>query len=147
MRTTIRTAVATLLIGALSAPAFAQGPETDTPAPGIRQVLAETRAGSEMSVARQFESGSSSGRALMWTGAALFVGGMGVGIFNFLNNQNGEYPEFGEATASNKKLGALGISTAFAGGALMAIGYKISPHSPDIQVGVDRFSVSKQLSW
>ena len=45
----------------------------------------------------------------------MFVGGMAVGLYAFLNNKNGEFPEFGEAEATNKPLGTAGLVTAFAG--------------------------------
>jgi len=47
---------------------------------------------------------------------ALFIGGFAVGVYGFLDNQNGKYAEFGEASARNVHLGAAGLGTAFAGG-------------------------------
>ena len=41
--------------------------------------------------------------ALMWSGTAMFVGGMSFGLYAFINNKNGRYSEFGEAAATNKK--------------------------------------------
>jgi hypothetical protein len=91
--------------------------------------------------------GSPSGRALKWAGAGLFVGGMGVAIYGFLNNKNGQYPEFGEFSATSTSLGAAGITAAFAGGALMALGHRMSRISPDIQAGAGHFAVSKRVAW
>lgn len=91
--------------------------------------------------------GSPSGKTLVWTGAGVFMGGMGMAIYGFLNNKNGVYPEFGEATATNVRLGGAGIGMAFAGGALMALGHRISRHSPDIQIGMKQVTVSKKISW
>jgi hypothetical protein len=85
-------------------------------------------------------------KPLMWAGAALFVGGMAVGLTAFINNQNGEFSEFGEANAVNKKLGAAGLATAFGGGVLMFLGSR-QPNSPSVTVGIGRVSVSKQVSW
>jgi hypothetical protein len=85
-------------------------------------------------------------KPLMWAGAALFVGGMAVGLTAFVNNQNGEFSEFGEANAVNKKLGAAGLATAFGGGVLMFLGSR-QPNSPSVTVGIGRVSVTKQVSW
>lgn len=138
--------VSMLVVGGLvlgvGSPAFAQNaPST---AASIRAQAAEMAA---QSVPAGMAGGNPSGRAVMWTGAGLFAAGLGTALYGFLNNQNGEYPGFGEATATDSKLGGVGIGVAFAGGALMAIGHKMSRYSPDIQVGVDRFGVSKQVSW
>jgi hypothetical protein len=85
-------------------------------------------------------------KPLMWAGAAMFVGGMTVGLTAFINNQNGEFSEFGEANAVNKKLGAAGLATAFGGGVLMFLGSR-QPNSPSVTVGIGRVSVTKQVSW
>lgn len=85
-------------------------------------------------------------KPLIWAGSALFVGGMAVGLFAFINNQNGEFSEFGEANAVNKKLGAAGLATAFGGGVLMFLGSRPS-NSPSVTVGIGRVSVTKQVSW
>ena len=130
--------MAGLVLG-VGAPAFAQSTTgTSTPV--------EAQIGGVQSMQLP-PGGNPSGKALVWTGAGVFIGGMGVALFGFMNNENGRYSDFGEATASNKALGAAGIATAFAGGALMAIGQRVSRHAPDVQVGVDRFAVSKRLSW
>jgi hypothetical protein len=138
MRTIIRTAVATLLVAGLSVPAAAQQP----PATPI-----SAQVGSGPGAPMQMSGSSPSGRALVWTGAGVFAGGMGVAIYGFLNNKNGVYPEFGEATATSTKLGGAGIAAAFAGGAMMAIGHRISRHAPDVKIGAGSFEVSKRVSW
>ena len=61
-------------------------------------------------------------KPLMWAGAALFVAGMAFGLTAFINNENGEFAEFGEANAVNKKPGTAGLATAFGGGVLMFLG-------------------------
>jgi hypothetical protein len=86
-------------------------------------------------------------KPLVWGGSALFVGGMAVGLFAFINNQNGSFSEFGEANAVNKKLGAAGLATAFVGGTLIFLGSHRSNRSPSITVGAGQVKVSKQLSW
>src|SRR5687768_2648635 len=55
-------------------------------------------------------------KAYLWSGAALFVGGMALAINGFLNNSNGDFPTFGEASATNVKMGAAGLAAAFTGG-------------------------------
>ncbi len=130
------------LVLAVGTPAFAQNaPST---AAAMRAQAAEM---ATQSVPSGMSGSNPSGRAVMWTGAGVFVTGLGVAVYGFLNNQNGEYPGFGEADATDSKLGAAGISVAFAGGALMAIGHRMSRYAPDVQVGVDRFGVSKKVSW
>lgn len=150
MKTVLRTAVATALVVSVGvAPAFAQhAPETTSPAPAVRSIAAQAaEAGAQMGVQQFPGAGSPSGRALMWTGAGLFVGGMGVAVYGFLNNKNGEFPEFGEFSATSTSVGAAGIVTAFAGGALMAFGHKMSRQAPDIQIGVGQFGISKKVTW
>mgnify|MGYP005829779663 CR=1 FL=1 len=150
MKAAVRTITAMALAASVGvAPAFAQQvPETTPLAPPVRSLATQAaEAGAQLGVQQFPGSGSPSGRALMWTGTGLFVGGMGVAIYGFLNNKNGKYPEFGEFTATSTSLGAAGIVSAFAGGALMALGHKVSRTAPDIQVGVGQLEVSKKLSW
>jgi hypothetical protein len=86
-------------------------------------------------------------KATVWAGAALFVGGMTVGLTSFINNKNGQFSEFGEANAVNKKLGAAGLSAAFAGGVLIFLGSRQAKRSPSVTVGAGQVTVSKQISW
>jgi uncharacterized membrane-anchored protein len=88
----------------------------------------------------------SKSKVLMWSGAALFVGGMAVGLTAFINNENGEFAEFGEANAVNKELGTVGLVTAFGGGVLMFLGSRQS-NSPSVTVGAGKLKVSKRISW
>lgn len=131
------------LVLGLGTPAFAQNAPT-LPA-SLRAQAAQIGAGQAMPA--EMSGGSPSGKALVYTGGGLFLAGMGTAIYGFLNNKNGEFPEFGEAEATDSRLGAAGLGVAFAGGALMAIGHRISRQAPDIQVGVGRFSVSKRVTW
>jgi len=86
-------------------------------------------------------------KPLVYTGAALFVTGMAIGLSSFINNKNGTYAEFGEANAVNKPLGAAGLGVAFAGGTMMFLGTHRAKHAPSIAVGAGGVKVSKQLSW
>ena len=87
-------------------------------------------------------------KPLVWTGAALFVSGMTLGLFSFINNKNGGFSEFGEADAVNKQVGAAGLGMAFAGGTLMFLGsHRAAKRAPSITVGAGGVKVSKQLSW
>jgi hypothetical protein len=61
-------------------------------------------------------------RPLVLAGIGLFVTGMAIGLYGFINDKNGKFAEFGEAQSSNKHLGAAGLSVAFAGGVLMFLG-------------------------
>ena len=92
-------------------------------------------------------SNGGSSKPLAWAGTALFVGGMAVGLYSFINNKNGTFSEFGEADAVNKQLGAAGLSAAFAGGVLIFLGSRHAKRSPSVTVGAGQVTVSKQLSW
>lgn len=133
--------VAGMLVAGAARPAFADDTPGTTAPGGMRAQTGAAQLPSQMS------GGSPSGKALMWTGAGVFMGGMGVALYGFLNNKNGAYPGFGEATATDSRLGGAGLAAAFAGGALMAIGHKVSRYAPDVQVGVGRFAVSKRIEW
>ena len=86
---------------------------------------------------------------MFWAGTAMFVAGMGVGLYGFINDKNGKYAEFGEAKSENKHLGAAGLSVAFAGGALMFLGSRQGhlKAAPSIAVGPHAVAVSKQIAW
>lgn len=127
-----RTAIAGLLILGLSTPAFA-----GDLASSISQAAQQQQE-------RRPQSGS---KALRVAGGGLFVGGMAVGLYAFINNKNGEFAEFGEANAVNKKLGAAALFTAFGGGVLMYLGRDRSKHLPSVSVGPGQLKVSKQVSW
>jgi hypothetical protein len=90
-------------------------------------------------------------KPLVWGGTALFVTGMTVGLFAFINNENGDFAEFGEANAVNKELGTIGLATAFVGGTMMFLGThrsaKPATRAPSVTVGAGRVKVSKRVSW
>lgn len=134
--TILRRALAVLLITAIAAPAAAE-------------TLREAAAQSAQEAARSQTPDSRPGPdALMWTGAALFVGGMGVGLYAFIHNKNGGFAEFGEANAVNKKLGAAGVASAFAGGTLLFMATRRVRHAaPSIAVTHTGVTVSKRIAW
>jgi hypothetical protein len=130
---TLRMAIATLLILGLSTSAFA-GDLAKSIAKAAQQEETRTR-----------KSGSS--KALVYTGAGLFIGGMTVGLLAFMNNTNGKFAEFGEANAVDKKLGAAGLLTAFGGGVLVYLGHERGKRMPAVTVGPGQMKISKQISW
>jgi len=129
----LRTAMTALLVLGLSTSGFAGD---------LEKSLA--KAAEQVDTSSQKTAGS---KAVVWTGAALFVGGMAVGLTSFINNKNGQFAEFGEANAVNKKLGAAGLSAAFAGGVLIFLGSRQAKRSPSVTVGAGQVTVSKQISW
>jgi pilus assembly protein TadC len=128
----LRTAIASLLILGLATSALAGD---------LEKSIAKA--------AQQEETRSQKGgsKALVAAGTGLFVVGMAVGLYAFINNTNGEFAEFGEANAVNKKLGAAGVSAAFAGGLLMFLGRNRARSAPSVTVGPGQVKVSKQVSW
>ena len=131
---TLRTALATALILGLSTSAFA-GDLAASIAKVAQQEETRTRK-------------SASSKALIYTGAGMFIGGMTVGLLAFMNNTNGEFAEFGEANAVNKELGAAGLCIAFAGGALVFLGHNRAAKSvPSVTVAPGQMKVSKKISW
>jgi hypothetical protein len=96
-------------------------------------------------------SGKPAAPVLKWTGRGLFVGGMAVGLYGFINDKNGTYSEFGEASSSNKHLGAAGLSAAFAGGVLMLLGTHHggvkSSRLPSVSAAPGGLSISKNVTW
>ncbi|MEQ1911102.1 MAG: hypothetical protein ABMA15_19940 [Vicinamibacterales bacterium] len=85
-------------------------------------------------------------KAMVLGGSVLFAGGMAYGLFEFINNKNGSYSEFGEAAATNKKAGAAGLSIAFAGGAMMLLG-KHGKSLPSLTFGAKTVGLAKKVSW
>jgi hypothetical protein len=131
----IRTGLIALLVVVLSTPAAAG------------DLAGSIEKAAQQPPAQQQSAPRRSSKALIWTGAALFVAGMTVGLFAFINNKNGEFSEFGEADAVNKGLGAAGLSAAFVGGALIYVGSHRAQRSPTLTFGPGRVTVSKRMSW
>jgi len=137
---TLRTGIAALLIFSLAASASAGDLQQSIAKAVAQQVRQEEKAPPK-----------SYSKPLVWGGAALFVTGMTVGLFAFIDNENGEFAEFGEANAVNKQLGTIGLVTAFAGGTMMFLGTHrrgaAANRAPSISVGAGKVKVSKQVSW
>lgn len=134
----VRTGIALLLIVGLVVPASAQD---------LRK-SAEKAVESDAAQPKTLST-SSSKNGLFWAGTAMFIGGMGVGLYGFINDKNGKFAEFGEANTENKHLGAAGLGVAFAGGALMFLGSRQGrmKAAPSIAVGPHAVAVSKRVSW
>jgi hypothetical protein len=130
-----RIAIVTMMIGGITLPATA----ADLLESGAKAVEAQAAQGSPMQ--------SSGAPALKWSGRALFVGGMAVGLYGFINDKNGQYSEFGEASSSNKHLGAAGLSAAFAGGVLMLLGTHHRSSMPSVTAAPGGVSISKNVTW
>ncbi len=126
----MRLAVAWLLIFVLGTPAFAGD---------LRESI--TKAATEQTT----EKRGPIPKAYLWTGSALFVGGMAVGLYGFLNNKNGEFPEFGEANSTNRALGTAGLVTAFVGGTVLFLGARRA--SPSVTFAPGRMTVAKTVKW
>ena len=136
---TLRTGIAALLIFSLAASASAGDLQQSIAKAVAQQVRQEEKAPPK-----------SYSKPLVWGGAALFVTGMTVGLFAFIDNENGEFAEFGEANAVNKQLGTIGLVTAFAGGTMMFLGSHnraAANRAPSITVGGGKVKVSKHVSW
>jgi hypothetical protein len=86
-------------------------------------------------------------KGYLYLGSGLFVAGLTVALVGFLNNSNGDFPEFGEATSTDVKMGAAGLATAFAGGAVLFLGKRHANHSASVTFGPRGVSVSRRLSW
>jgi hypothetical protein len=84
-------------------------------------------------------------RPYLWLGTGMFVAGMAVGLYAFTHNKNGEFPGTDEYNATNRKLGAAGLFTAFGGG--MVLFYGKHKAAPSVTLAGGRVSVSKRLSW
>ena len=132
----IRIGIVWLLIGGLSTPALAD----------------DLRASATRAAERAAEQAAQSPKttmpkAYLWTGSALFVGGMAVGLYGFLNNENGSLPEFGEAEATDKTLGTAGLVAAFAGGTVLFLGSRRAGQSPSLKFGPHGVTVAKTVRW
>jgi hypothetical protein len=137
-----RTAIVAVLIGGIATPSWA-GDLRESAAKAVEQQAAAAD-GALVS--------STGSPTLKWTGRGLFVGGMAVGLYGFINDKNGRYSEFGEASSSNKHLGAAGLSAAFLGGVLMLLGTRHGAASsnrslPSVAASPGSVSISKNVTW
>lgn len=85
-------------------------------------------------------------KPMVLAGGALFAGGMAYGLFEFINNGNSGYSEFGEAAATSPKKGALGLGLAFAGGTMMLLG-RHGKSMPSLTFGAKGVGVAKKVTW
>ncbi len=85
-------------------------------------------------------------KTMVVAGSALFVSGMTYGLYQFINNENGSYAEFGEADATNIKGGVAGLSVAFAGGLMMLMG-KRAKQMPSLTFSPKSVGMAKKVSW
>ena len=86
-------------------------------------------------------------KGYLWTGTAMFVGGMALGIYGFLNNRNGDFPGINEATATNKPLGAAGLAVAFAGGTILFLGQRKAKQSAELKIVPGGVAVARTMTW
>lgn len=126
--------IVSMLIVGLSTPAFAG------------DLQASIAKAAEQQTKPSAGGGGSMPKGYLVAGSALFVGGMAVGLFAFLNNRNGSLPDFGEGSATNKPLGAAGLAAAFVGGTILLLGQRAS-HSPSVTFGPGGVTVSKKVTW
>ncbi len=132
----LRIVVASFVIAALSTSAFAGDLHESIARAAAEEQQTQTPANRERIP-----------KGYLWTGSALFVGGMAVGIFAFLHNRNGDIPRFDEASATNKQLGAAGLGLAFAGGTVLFLGERRARQSPTLTFGPGQVTVSKRVAW
>ena len=85
--------------------------------------------------------------AYLWTGTGMFVGGMAVGLYAFIHNKNGSFPGQDEYYATNRTMGAVGLLTAFGGGAVLFLGKHRSNRAPELTFGPGGVKVTKKISW
>ena len=129
---TVRIIVAVLLIASVSTPALADD---------LRSSIAKA-------AEQQAESSDKPmPKAYLWAGSALFVGGMTVGIYAFLNNRNGKVPGLDECCATNKPLGAAGLGLAFAGGTILFLGERQTRKSTTLTFAPGGMRISKRVTW
>jgi hypothetical protein len=109
--------------------------------------IAESAAKAATAAAAAQPGRSTTGSVLTWVGTSLFVGGLAVGLYSFINNKNGEFTEFGEAEASNNSAGIAGLAAAAAGGALIILGSKKGGASASMRLGANGVTVSRSVTW
>ena len=134
---TLRIIVAWLLITGVSTSALA----------GDLQTSVAKAAGEASQEKPEASGGRPMPKGYLWTGTAMFVGGMAVGVYAFLNNRNGNYPGINEATATNKPLGAAGLAVAFAGGTILFLGQRKAKQSAELKIVPGGVAVAKTMAW
>ena len=131
------------LIVAMSAPAWAGDLHTAAANGGmpVSASRASEQATQEQNQSRPMPKG------YLYVGSGLFVAGLTIALVGFIDNRNGAFPQFGEATSTNVKMGAAGLATAFGGGAILFLGKRQANRSLALNVGPRGVSVSRRLSW
>jgi hypothetical protein len=136
MKKLFRVSIAGTLVLALAAPVFADD-------------------GAQLPAPPDMSSGHKAiPKVVLAAGSALFAGGMFMAIDGFLNNKNGQIPGhdssgnpvFGEATATNKTLGFVGITTAFLGGTVLFFGQR-GGNSAAMTIAPGKVALTKRFSW
>jgi len=133
---TLRIVVVWLLIIGVSTSALAGDLQTSV-----------AKAAGEASQKPETSDGKPMPKSYLWTGTAMFVGGMAVGVYAFLNNRNGDFPGINEATATNKPLGAAGLCVAFAGGTILFLGQRKAKQSAELKIVPGGVAVAKLVTW
>ena len=129
----LRIAVAVPLIGVLTTPAYAGDLRSS-----IERAAQETPLkGDSRPMPKPY----------LWIGSSLFVGGMALGLYAFMHDKNGQFPGTDEYNATNRKLGAAGLFTAFGGGMVLFLGKQQAKRAPSVTLDPRRLTISKQLSW
>jgi hypothetical protein len=87
-------------------------------------------------------------KKFLWPGVAMFVGGLTLGLYKFMHNENGDFPGTNEYSATDKVVGGVAMGTAFAGGWLLYRGSR-APSSPSTTAAVapGGVKVSGRVSW
>lgn len=134
--------IVSALIGGMSAPARAQDFHAV-----VAKAAAQVSASRASEQATQQDQNRPIPKGYLYLGSGLFVGGLTAALVGFLNNSNGDFPEFGEATSTNVKMGAAGLATAFAGGAVLFLGKRNANPSTSVNFGPRQLTVSRRLSW
>jgi hypothetical protein len=139
----LRTFVAASLIAAMSSSAFAG--DLHEAVAKAAAAAAEQTPGAQQAPPR---TDAPMPKGFLWLGSGMFIGGLATAVYGFLNNKNGSFPEFGEATSTNVAMGATGLAVAFAGGAILFLGKKKANSSTTaIGLGPRQITVSKRLTW
>jgi hypothetical protein len=138
MRKTIKVALVTLLVLGVSTSSFAGD---------LQSAISNASQVASNAAAQAGTDDAPIPKGYLTVGAGLFVAGMALAVNGFLNNRNGDFPEFGEATSTNVKMGAAGLAAAFAGGAVLFLGKHRASRSPSITFGGKRVTVTQRVSW
>jgi hypothetical protein len=142
---TMRRFITAALVASIASPAFAQ---TTAPIAAAAEQALAAQLPQTTTPPSSPTPGRPSGKKLVYTGAAVFAGGMTAALYGFIRAGNGEFATFGEATSRNKPLGAAGLATAFAGGTMMFLGSRAGRYAPS-QVTINRteVAVGRTVTW